>query len=49
MSFVRQSPTAYPSPYLNSNFTLRTMQSTVQNIVLGDLMGEDTVLMSEEI
>jgi hypothetical protein len=40
------------SPYLNSNFTLRTVQSTVQNSILSDHMDEllDTVsLFSKEL
>jgi hypothetical protein len=36
----RISLVVYPYPYLYSNFTLRTVQSTVQNSVLGDHMGE---------
>jgi hypothetical protein len=42
---VRLSPAACPSTYLYSNFTLQTMQFTVQNNLLDDRMDEllDTV------
>jgi hypothetical protein len=43
---IRLSLASYSSPYPYSNSTLRIVQSIVQNIVLGDNMGEllDTIL-----